>query len=154
MFNNNTAEFDLDASWIFKYETKKDNFGFETHQELFKALMKFLALIHGPISSSQETALFQGLHGNSPATIDLLMTQHNQLLLSQLATINGLQGLKPSIPPASDPAVMSDATTAANSNAGANAASTSGTATAGAAGGSGTATSGAVTDNGAKQTGE
>lgn len=80
------------------------------------------------------------------------MLQHNKLLLSQLATINGLQGLKPSIPPASDQAVMSDATTVANSNAGANAASTSGTTS----GGSGTSTSGAgggaVTDNSAKQT--
>ena len=156
MFNNNTAEYDLDVSWIFKYETKKDILGVGTHHELFQALIKLLSLVHGPLSTSQETAIFQALHGhtdltelgNSTAIMELLRSQHNSLLLSQLATINGLQGTKPLIPPASDQAIMSDATTAAGSNAASTAASTAGTS----AGTSGTATGGAasggtVTDN-------
>ena len=152
-FNNNTAEFDLDASWIFKYETKKDTIGFDTHQELFKALIKYLSLLHGHLGANQQAAIFQGLHADSPAIIDLLMSKHNQLLLSQLATINGLQGVKPSSPSGWDQTVMSDATSAANSNAGASTLSPSGT-NAGASSSSGATSgtgSGAVTDN-TKQT--
>ena len=76
------------------------------------------------------------------------MTKHKELLLAQLATINGLQGMKPA---AFNQAVMSDAAAAVNLNAGSSAGSISGSNTVGTSGGIGT-TSGtsAVTDN-AKQ---
>ena len=132
MYNNNTAEFDLDASWVLKFDTKKD-----------EDSMKWLSHANDPLTISQEIAIIQGLHSNPSRIIKLLMSKHKELLLSQLATINGLQGMTPA---ALNQAVMSDATTAANSISGSSAGSTSdGTGT---AGGTGT---GAVTDN-AKQT--
>ncbi|XP_065054284.1 uncharacterized protein LOC135683065 isoform X7 [Rhopilema esculentum] len=145
MYNNNTAEFDLDVSWIFKYQKQKELFGLGTHHDLFRALIKLLSLVHGPLTASQESAIFQALHGNtdltelgnSTAIMQLLQSQHNSLLLSQLATINGLQGVKPVIPPAADASALSDATTAAGSVAGATAGSAAGTNTGGAGGTSG-----------------
>ena len=143
MYNNNTAEFDLDASWVLKFDTKRE-----------EDTMKWLSHANDPLTINQEIAIIQGLHSNPSAIIKLLMTKHKDLLLSQLATINGLQGINAANPPAFNQEVMSDPTKAANSNAGSSAGSTSGSNAAGTSGGTGTtsgAGTGAVTDN-AKQT--
>ncbi len=79
--------------------------------------------------------------GNSTAIMQLLQSQQSSLLLSQLATINGLKGSNQGGIP--DASVMSDAPVGASSDA------TSGAAAA--AGGSAGA-SGVVTDN-AKESG-
>ena len=146
MYNNNTAEFDLDSSWVLKFDAKKDGDS-----------MKWLSHANDPLTISQEIAIIQGLHSNPSAIIKLLMSKHKDLLLSQLATINGLQGMNPA---ALNQAVMSDATTAASSNSGSSAGSTTGSNAAEASGGTGTTSgtgtasgtgTGAVTDN-SKQT--
>jgi len=143
MYNNNTAEFDLDASWVLKFDTKRE-----------EDAMKWLSHANDPLTISQEIAIIQGLHSNPSAIIKLLMSKHKDLLLSQLATINGLQGINSANPPAFNQEVMSDTTKAANSNAGSSAGSISGSNAAGTSGGTGTtsgAGTGAVTDN-SKQT--
>lgn len=141
MYNNNTAQFDADVSWSLKKDKEKEVVGLGNHHSLFVALIKLLSLVHGPLSTSQETAIFQALHGNmdlselgnATAIMQLLQSQQSSLLLSQLATVNGLKGAStPSIPDAS---VLSDSA----STSGSTAASTS---TAGAAGGAGGASGG------------
>eukprot|EP00794_Sanderia_malayensis_P014040 gene14039-15499_t len=135
MFNNNTAEFDLDSSWILQFSEKKEIIGLGNHHDLFAAIIKLLSLVHGPLSTAQETAIFQTLHGNvdvtglgnSTAIMQLLENQHNSLLLSQLATVNSLQGGNTGKIP--DTSVMSDATSSASTSAGSTGAVVTDTAT-------------------------
>ncbi len=144
VYNNNTAEFDMDTTWVVKKDKDKEIIGLGNHHDLFAAIIKILSLVHGPLSSSQEAAIFQALHGNmdldslgnSTAIMQLLQSQQNSLLLSQLATINSLQGgATGSIPDAS---VLSDATASAGATSAASGGAAAGTT--GAAGGT-------VTDN-------
>ena len=100
MFNNNTAEFDRDVAWVIKYyrEQEKENVPPGKHRDLFQTLIQLLELIHGPLTSAQVEAINNALHGsldlkvlrNSSAIMDLLKSQQNNLLLSQLTSINNL----------------------------------------------------------------
>ena len=103
MFNNNTAEFDRDVAWVIKYyrEQEKENVPLGKHRDLFQTLIQLLELIHGPLTSAQVEAINNALHGsldlkvlrNSSAIMDLLKSQQNNLLLSQLTSINNLDAI-------------------------------------------------------------
>ena len=98
IFNNKTAEFDKDSAWLLRRDKKKQTSSSLIHSSFFQTLIKVLGVLHGPLSQSQIDSINKALHGSDQFGVissiggesTIGIDKSNKLLLTQLASINGL----------------------------------------------------------------